>query len=119
MPKKDGTLTKVERLKLAKELIDATSQPDWYETDPPEVIAAKRYAVTIERDQESWIDGVDSLQDVADIAHGCLTGPEYDVEWIDSVFDLETGERVQYEQTVVVVLKVGEGAHRQTIASAA
>lgn len=81
---------KLTGLELAVDLIEQ-NPCEWGGNDEPEKIAAARFAVVIERDEEGWVVAADSWQDVANHALGCLSA-EYYTEWVSEVYDVATGD---------------------------
>lgn len=93
------------RLEHAREAL-AEDAPDWAEQMGAEELTAFKYAVTCARDGEQWTNGANTVTEIAQFYLGCF-GAEYDVEWVESVVDLDTGEAVHPVSVVAVTVTVG------------
>jgi hypothetical protein len=93
----------VGKIKHARAALKEHESPDWWEDLTPQDLAKNKYAVTIRRDDEEWVDGAADLNELAALILGAAIGPEYDVEYVDSIMDLDTGEYVHERSTLHIV----------------
>lgn len=95
------------RREHAQALLDQFTN-DWDGSDSIEELIEHCWAIVIvkERDGDAWVEGIDTPEEIAS-AEGYAG--ELDVEWVEGVYDLETGEPVRYSvtRTTTVVLANG------------
>jgi hypothetical protein len=96
-----------KHLALAQSLMENWSSNDWDGDSPLSKLADARFIVRIEREDDSWLVAADDLLDVARILLSCYTDTEGYDEWISHVWDVETGEEIEYSAKMVVMLTVG------------
>jgi hypothetical protein len=100
-------IASADALKHATTILDGFSHNDWDGSIDPETLAGCRFAVVVERDDDSWVHGADSVADVAKIAIACREATEGYDEWISEVVDVATGEHVAYQEVVTVRVSIG------------
>jgi uncharacterized protein CbrC (UPF0167 family) len=79
---------------------------DWNGSDPARQIAAARFAVVVERENDAWVLAADTPQDVANIALSTLTGTEGYDEWISDIWDMHTCQKIEWSQHAAVTVEI-------------
>lgn len=79
------------RLRQAIIEVEATSN-NWDGGLDPEELAEYKYAVTINRDDDSWVLGANNDLDIARIHLACAFDTEGYDEWVEEIVDLDTGK---------------------------
>lgn len=59
-----------------------------------EDLAKYRYAVHVEREDDGWLIGCDTAEDIANVYLACMEEHEYEAEWVSNVYDLQTGSAI-------------------------
>jgi hypothetical protein len=93
------------RRKLAGDILALWDNNQWDASESTREIAQGRFAVVVQRDEDSWVVGADSAEDIASIILSTYTQPEYTVEWVEGVYDLDDdGNRWPYESSLAVTV---------------
>lgn len=82
----------LEREEFLQDLIEDNDN-DWGGGDSLETLLESKYAVVVERDEDSWVVGAENEQDVANIALSCMHA-EYYTEYISEIYEVETCEEI-------------------------
>lgn len=96
-----------ERRELIEHLLEE-HQNDFDGSEDLAVLMHSRYAVIFSRSSDAWVLGANDLDDIAGYELGVLSA-EYDVEWVDSVIDLTTGEPLYYQARIAVTVTDSDG----------
>lgn len=96
-----------ERTEFARELL-AQHTNGWDGSESLDELLTHKWAIVIERDEDSWVRGIDTHKDIAGYVLSCLTGTEGYDEWVEGVYDLDTGEAIDYSATTGVTVRDGE-----------
>lgn len=98
--------TNETRTLYAAQLVDEHYN-GWDGSAAVEDIAAARYAVIVEREDDSWILAAANVQEVAEIIANTYTATEGYDEWVCTIHDMETCAEVKsYRGTVTVEINV-------------
>jgi len=100
-----------EEWKLRKHASDLLEQftNDWGGSDELAELVKHKYAIVTRRDDDAWVNGGDTAEDIANAEMGAALGPEYDVEYIDGVYDLTTGKLISYKRVVTFTVTLEDG----------
>ena len=93
------------RERFAREIVNEHTN-DWGGSAPVEKIAAARFAVVIERENDAWVLAADSVDEIAGIALSTYTGTEGYDEWVSEIWDVQTGEQLEWSHHVELTLAV-------------
>jgi hypothetical protein len=96
-----------DRRQLAEVLHTAYDRNDWGGSASVEDLAAAKYAVIVEREDDGWILAAGSRAEVAAIYRETLSA-DY-AEWIDQVVRMSDGESVPFEARVTVEIRLDGG----------
>jgi hypothetical protein len=107
VPAKPGRVLQ-DAHETVRRLMERWDSNEWGGSDSAEEIEAARFAVVVERDEDSWVVAAETVEDVAGIALGCLTGTEGYDEWVAEVWDVQRGEQVAWSKRVVVRVVIGD-----------
>jgi hypothetical protein len=77
------------RFKAAREIYANWDSNDWYGSAEIEECVDNRYAIVIEREDDSWVSFANTVEQIAQHYLGCLTGTEGYDEWVEGVYDLD------------------------------
>lgn len=69
-------------------------------------VAKAKYAIVVQNSGSRWLDCADDDHGIAQTHIGTYMHDGDDVEWIDRVVDLDTGEPYTYDSNVVVIATV-------------
>jgi hypothetical protein len=94
------------KIEFAQALLDEHKN-DWDGSSSVDDIAAAKYAVVVSRDNDSWVVACSDADEVAQVYVGALHA-DGDVEWVDEVYEVETGEPVQYRARTNVSVTIGD-----------
>jgi ketosteroid isomerase-like protein len=83
------------------------SLENYYVGEEPDVLSEQQYACIIRSDDQTWVLGADSKKEIGQIIAGTYENDGYSVEYLDKIFDLDTGEELQMERSVVITVVVG------------
>lgn len=95
-------------LALALELHEEYSN-EWGGSVPAEELAAATYAVCIKRIDDGWVVAADDWQTIADIIRDCMLTDGSEVEYVDAVYHVASGEVVKYRTTATIALRTPDG----------
>lgn len=101
-------VTEKERHELAHGLL-ADNKNDWDGSDPIDKIAGSRFAVVVERSDDSWVLAAATPEAIAEIALSTYTGTEGYDEWIAEVWCMETCEQIDFASVVTVTITLTNG----------
>jgi hypothetical protein len=91
------------RLRTANYLCEQY-QNSWGGSEAPKDIAKHPMAIVMSRDDDAWVQGIDTFDDVAGYELSTI-GAEY-AEWVEGVYDLDTGERLLFRTNHIVKVAV-------------
>lgn len=130
----DETRADAEKLKerIARELSpektrEINAEKLWEEANPDtdgggagsfEELAKHRFAVLVRNDSHRWLEGADDDAGIARIELGTQTTDGLEVEWIDYVVDLDTGEHYPTSTTLEITVTVNGATVRHPEAPA-
>lgn len=100
--------TKMTKRAFAREILNEWDHNEFEGGDDIGTLVDAKYAVIVERDDDSWVRAATSAEDVAGIALSCYTGTEGYDEWINSIWDLEKQEQVKYTEETTVKVTIGD-----------
>jgi hypothetical protein len=99
----------MSKIDNARALVNAWQRNDWGGgEDDPVKLADFRYAVVVQRTDDSWVVGANDATEVAVIYLNTLTGTEGYDETIEDVYDLETGQEATWTCHLGVTVSVGD-----------
>jgi hypothetical protein len=75
-------------------------------SDDVETIAASRWAVCVQRDDDGWVYGCDTADQVARIVLGTLVGTDGYDEWVSRIVDMTTGQDVEHDSATTVSITI-------------
>lgn len=101
LPDMPDEVIKAARRKHAQALLNSWSN-DWDGSTELDELVEHRWAVVTQRNMDAWVNGADTPKDIAEYEQAALLTDGDDVEWIEGVYDLETGEPVYYQRTVTI-----------------
>jgi hypothetical protein len=96
-------------LKLALELLaEYENEWDGGEQDPA-VLAAATYIVCVKRSDDGWVYAADDWHAIAHIERDCMLTDGADVEYVNAVYGVATGQVITYRTTTTVALRAPNG----------
>jgi hypothetical protein len=104
---RSDTMSVDVRREHAESVLANSRGNDWNGGHDADELATYRYAVVIERDSDGWVIGANHATDLAQIQLDCYAGTEGYDEWIDGVYDLNTGEAVEWSTTITIDALLG------------
>ena len=99
------------RRKHARALLDEY-QNDWDGSDDLDGLIQHQWAIVTKREYDAWVNGIDSHTEIAEYILGTFFTDSSDTEWIDGVYDLDTGKPVQFSTETTVVVRTDAGTFR-------
>lgn len=98
-----GDATTYDRLAFAREL--AEEHCTEFIKLTAEEVAAFEFAVIFKREGESWVFGTNGYDGIAECVLEALGAATY-TEWVEEVYAMATGEKVEYETTTRVTVTI-------------
>jgi hypothetical protein len=77
-------------------------------SDELDDLITHRWALVMKRDTDAWVVGIDTPREIAN--HEISESDSLDVEWVEGVYDLESGEPVYYSAHTTVTVTMADGS---------
>jgi hypothetical protein len=101
LPNLPDEIVQQARREHAEELLEEWSN-HWGGSDNIEDLIKHRWAIVTQREDDAWVNGIDTVEDIAGYEMGVMHPDGPDAETIEGVYDLETGDPVYYQAHVTV-----------------